>query len=39
MNQIMIHKSLNFGLIDDARKMQRFDKYLAWALQKSSNTN
>ncbi len=36
LNQIMIHKSLDFGLIDDARKMQHFDKYLAWLLHKST---
>jgi len=36
LNQIMIHKSLDFGLIDDARKMQHFDKDLAWLLHKST---
>lgn len=36
LNQIMIHKSLNSGLIDDVRKMRRLDKYLAWLLQKST---
>lgn len=36
LNQIMIYKSLNFGLVDDARKMQRFDKYLVCLLHKST---
>ncbi|MEQ1790562.1 MAG: class I SAM-dependent methyltransferase [Rickettsiales bacterium] len=36
LNQIMICKSLDFGLVHDARKMHHFDKYLAWLLHKST---
>lgn len=39
MNQIMLQKSLDFGLIDDARKRLRFDKYLVWLLHKSAKFN
>ena len=38
-NQIMLQKSLDFSLIEDARKILIFDKYLAWLLHKTTTFN
>jgi len=34
-NQVLIHKSLNLGLMDEARQLKHIDAQLMWLLQKS----
>lgn len=35
MNQMLLSKSLDFGLINDARRLQHIDRQLHWLLRKS----
>ena len=37
MNQQLIHRSLNLGLVAEAKQLQRIDKHLTWLLHKSAN--
>ena len=37
MNQQLIHRSLNLGLLAEAKQLQRIDRHLTWLLHKSSS--
>lgn len=36
MNQILIHKSLNHGLLEEVRQLKQIDSHLIWLLHKTS---
>jgi hypothetical protein len=37
MNQQLIHRSLNLGLVAEAKQLQRIDRHLIWLLHKSTS--
>ncbi|MFN7401277.1 MAG: Rossmann-like fold-containing protein, partial [Alphaproteobacteria bacterium] len=37
MNQQLIHRSLNLGLVAEAKQLQRIDRHLTWLLHKSTS--
>ncbi len=37
MNQQLIHRSLNLGLLAEAKQLQRIDRHLTWLLHKSAS--
>ncbi len=37
MNQQLIHRSLNLGLVGEAKQLQRIDRHLTWLLHKSTS--
>ncbi len=37
MNQQLIHRSLNLGLVAEAKQLQRIDRHLVWLLHKSAS--
>jgi hypothetical protein len=37
MNQQLIHRSLNLGLVAEAKQLQRIERHLAWLLHKSAS--
>lgn len=39
MNQQLIHRSLNLGLVAEAKQLQRIDRHLVWLLHKSVSFN